>query len=198
MARTRAADYDDKRNAILKQSSRLFADGGFERTSMSQVATTCGVSKALLYHYYDSKEALLYDILYGHLKELVDAVEEAERLDGSAEDRLRALVGAILDAYRDADAEHKVQINALASLPEDKQRELKAMERSLVDKVAAVVAQVNPALDNGSPMLKPVTMSLFGMLNWHYMWYRPDGPVGREDYADLATKLIINGAREID
>ena len=122
MARTRAADYDEKRNAILKRSSRLFADGGFERTSMSQVANTCGVSKALLYHYYASKEALLYDILYGHLKELVDAVEEAGSATGTAEDRLRALVGAILDAYRDADAEHKVQINALASLPEDKQR----------------------------------------------------------------------------
>jgi hypothetical protein len=43
----------------------------------------------------------------------------------------------------------------------------------------------------------PVTMSLFGMLNWHYMWFRDGGPMTREDYADLATTLLIEGAQAL-
>jgi TetR/AcrR family transcriptional regulator len=46
-------------------------------------------------------------------------------------------------------------------------------------------------------LLKPVTMSLFGMLNWHYMWFRDKGPVSREDYADMVTTLLIEGAQAL-
>lgn len=194
MARTRAVDYDEKREAILKQSARIFADGGFERTSMSSVAAACGVSKPLLYHYYDSKDAILFDIIRGHLQELVDAVKAADEPGSDPERRLRNLVGALLDRYRDADAEHKVQINGLSSLPEDWQEELKRMERELVRMFADALRAAVPGLDDGR-LLKPVTMSLFGMLNWHYMWFRTEGPVSREEYADIATGIILNGAR---
>lgn len=196
MKRARAADYDDKRNAILLRSARLFAEGGFERTPMSGVAAACGVSKPLLYHYYDSKEALLFDILHRHLKDLCDMAAAADRPEAEPEERLRSLVGAILDGYRDADAEHKVQINALSSLPEDKQEILKALERELVARFANALRGVVPALDDGR-LLKPATMSLFGMLNWHYMWFRPDGPVSRKDYSEIATRIIIGGARDL-
>jgi TetR/AcrR family transcriptional regulator len=194
MARTRAVDYDEKRDAILKRSARIFADGGFERTSMSSVAAACGVSKPLLYHYYDSKDAILFDIIRGHLQELVDAVEAADDPRAEPEQRLRALVGALLDCYRDADAAHKVQINGLSSLPQDWQDELKGLERELVRVFADALKAAVPALDDGR-LLKPVAMSLFGMLNWHYMWFRPEGPVSREEYADIATGIILNGAR---
>jgi microcystin degradation protein MlrC len=40
-------------------------------------------------------------------------------------------------------------------------------------------------------------MSLFGMLNWVYMWFRPGGPVSREEYADLATRLILEGVKAV-
>jgi TetR/AcrR family transcriptional regulator len=49
----------------------------------------------------------------------------------------------------------------------------------------------------GSPLLSPVTMSLFGMLNWHSMWFRADGPMTREAYAELVTDLILAGARDV-
>ena len=196
MKRARAVDYDDKRNAILQRSAQLFAEGGFERTPMSGVAAACGVSKPLLYHYYDSKEALLFDILHRHLKDLCDMAAAADRPEAKPEERLRSLVGAMLDGYRDADAEHKVQINALAALPEDKQNTLKALERELVSRFADALKGVVPALDDGW-LLKPVTMSLFGMLNWHYMWFRPEGPVSRQEYGDIATRIIIGGARDL-
>jgi microcystin degradation protein MlrC len=40
-------------------------------------------------------------------------------------------------------------------------------------------------------------MSLFGMMNWVYMWFRPGGPVSRDEYADIATTLILEGVKAV-
>ena len=195
MPRTRAKDHDDKRIAIMETAARIFADGSYDRTSMAQLATECGVSKALIYHYYASKEALLFGIIDTHLSELIDAAEEADIPDASPEVRLEGLVAALLEAYRDADAKHKVQLGALSLLPDDQQAHLKGLERKLVARFSDAVRALNPDVFDGKPLLKPVTMSLFGMLNWFYMWFRDGGPVSRRDYARLATKILVSGVR---
>lgn len=196
MARPRAADYDGKRKAILDRSAKLFAKNGYDRTSMAEVAAACRVSKALLYHYYVSKEELLFDILKLHLDELIGAVRAVDaKLTPKV--RLRALVGALLEAYRDADSQHKIQINELSKLPAAKREKLIALERELVRIFSDAIGAVNKNVGASSRLLKPVTMSLFGMLNWHYMWFREGGPMSREEYASLATQLLIEGAASL-
>jgi TetR/AcrR family transcriptional regulator len=196
MARPRSADHDTKRRAILNRSAALFAQNGYDRTSMAEVAAACGVSKALLYHYYVGKETLLFDILSEHLQELIDAVNAVDpKLEPRA--RLRKLVGALLEAYRDADHEHKIQINEMAKLPADRKKDLIGLERDLVAVFARAIADVLPAIGRSKTLLKPVTMSLFGMLNWHYMWFREDGTMNRDAYADLATTVLIEGAQAL-
>jgi TetR/AcrR family transcriptional regulator len=196
MARPRAADYDGKRKAILDRSAKLFAKNGYDRTSMAEVAAACRVSKALLYHYYVSKEELLFDILKLHLDELIDAVRSVDS-KLTPKRRLRALVGALLEAYRDADSQHKIQINELSKLPAAKREKLIALERELVRIFSDAIATVNKNVGASPRLLKPVTMSLFGMLNWHYMWFREGGPMSREEYASLATQLLVEGAASL-
>ena len=158
MARTRATDYDDKRRAILDRSAELFAEHGYDRASMSRIAEACGVSKANLYHYYKDKEELLFDVIRFHLEELLEVVEAADRPDLAPEARLKELVAALLEAYRDADAQHSVQINGLRLLPSDRQGELKTMERDLVRIFSDAVAGVAPQL-KGTKLLKPVFLN---------------------------------------
>jgi AcrR family transcriptional regulator len=193
MARTRAQDYDAKRLAILTRAARLFAQFGYPGTSITMIAQACGMSKALLYHYYPDKEAALYDILSAHLQMLIAAVEKAAAAARNADERLYAIAAALLDNYRDADAEHQIQIANLKLLPEDRQNELKAMERVLVAIFSDALAEAIPSIGRG-PLLKPMTMSLFGMLNWHYLWFRPGKGLDRDDYARLVTRLVTAGA----
>jgi TetR/AcrR family transcriptional regulator len=193
MARPRAADHDLKRRAILDRSAELFADRGYARTSMSEIAAACGTSKALLYHYYENKEQLLHDLLKAHFIKLDEAVQAADAISAPPIERLRRLVSALLAAYEGADALHKVQINELAALPLERQQELKSYERRLVELFAGVLRDINPALGKGNHLLKPVTMSLFGMINWSYLWFRPDGAISRAAYADLVTRMTVDG-----
>ena len=192
MARPRATDYDDKRRAILDRSAALFSEHGYDRASMSRIAEACGVSKATLYHYYTDKDELLFDVIRFHLEKLLKVVGAADKPDLAPKPRLRELVAALLEAYRDADAQHNVQISSMRFLSDARQGELKTMERTLVRTFSDAVAAVAPQLD-GTHLLKPVTMSLFGMVNWHYLWFKTPGPVSRADYADLVTRLIADG-----
>jgi AcrR family transcriptional regulator len=196
MARTRASDYDDKRRAILNRSAELFSEHGYDRASMNKIAKACGVSKANLYHYYKDKEELLFDVIRFHLEELLEVVEAADHPELSPDARLRDLVGALLEAYRDADSQHNVQISSLRFLPPERQAELKGMERELVGIFSQAVTGVAPQL-KATRMLKPVTMSLFGMINWHYLWFKSTGSVTRADYADLVTRLVSDGTRNL-
>lgn len=197
MARPRAADYDGKRKVILDRSAKLFAKNGYDRTSMSEVAAACRVSKALLYHYYVSKDELLFDILKSHLDDLIAAVHAIDT-ELSPHERLRALVGALLGAYKDADHQHKIQINELSKLAASKRQQLIALERELVLIFSSAIGALNKTVGKSPRLLKPVTMSLFGMLNWHYMWFREGGQMSREEYADLATQLLVAGAASLE
>ena len=184
MPRGVARDHDEKRAALRKGAARYFAEHGFDRASMTGAAKACGVSKALLYHYYDGKEALLFDILEDHLGALADRAEAAEGgIDG--------LIHAILSAYADADAEHKLQIDALNALPEDMRAPLVALQRRLVSAMGTAVCALRP--DLGADQRRAAVMSVFGMLNWVFMWHRPDKGLSREAYADLAADFVTAG-----
>src|ERR1700716_3028121 len=127
MARTRANDYDRKRQGILSRSATLFAEQGFTGTSIPMIAEACGVSKALMYHYYRSKDAVLFDLLQDHLQNLVIAVEAAAQSADDGRERLFAISAALLEAYRGADAEHQVQIASLKPPPPAQPELLKGM-----------------------------------------------------------------------
>ena len=165
---------------------------------MSQIATAAQVSKALLYHYYPSKDALIFAIIITHLEGLEAAIEVADDPTLPPHQRLRKLVGAVLENYRGADNQHKVQLNATTALSDDQKAEITALERSIIKRFSVVLNQLNPALNSKErPLLMPVTMSLFGMMNWVYMWFRDGGRISREDYADVATTLILEGIKSV-
>ncbi len=193
MARSRAHDFEDKQRAILRSAAAVFAESGMDRASMSQIAARAEVSKALLYHYYASRDALIFDILRTNLGELETVILAADRPEAPPRDRLRVLVHAVLEQYRDADDCHKLQLNSTHALPEPQRSEILAIERRIVRHVAGILRAIHPDIEAERPLLMPVTMSLFGMMNWVYMWFREGGPITRTDYADLATDLLLDG-----
>ena len=172
----------------------MFATEGYDRASMAQLARECGISKANIYHYYDSKDALLFDILKSYLEDLRDRICEIEFDDPAPQARLRRVVSEILLAYQGADNEHRVQINGLSFLPEAEQTELRTYQRELVKFLAAILQECAPQVFADEPdKLRAATMSVFGMLNWYFMWNTGAGTQAREDYARLVTDLTLRG-----
>lgn len=196
MARTIAKDHDQKREQILRNAAKVFATEGFDRASMSLLARECGISKANIYHYYDSKDALLFDILETYLRDLRDRICGIDVEGLSPEKQLRAVVAETLLAYQGADHEHQVQIGSMSALPEDQQKLLRGYQRDMVNFVRDIVSANAPDVFKADQeKLRAATMSVFGMLNWYYMWNTGAGSKAREDYASLVSNLTLGGLK---
>lgn len=199
MPRSLARNHDDKRQAILRGAAKLFAREGYGRASMAGVAAACGISKANIYHYYTSKDALLFDILDNHLRGLRDRICGLQLNCLDPADQLRAIVSELLLAYDGADAEHAVQLTAMTALPPQDQATLKAYQRDLVTFLRARIAQLAPtAVAADKSQLRALTMSVFAMVNWHYQWDGGADTQARGAYADLITRLVIRGLPNLD
>ena len=192
MARGRSAGYDDQRELILAQAAALFARRGYHATSMNRVAEACGLSKATLYHYYRDKDAMLVQIADAHVSRLQALVGDvlAQRLKPEAQ--LRELVRRIVVEYADAQHAHRVLTEDVKFLPPVDRQRILDKERSVVAAFAAAVAVLRPDLRDAA-LDKPLTMLLFGMVNWIYTWLKPEGALGHEALAPMVADLFLGG-----
>lgn len=194
MVRTIAKDYDEKRRHILSVAAQVFSRHGVARASMSEVASTCGISKALIYHYYASKDDIIFDILDRYLESLRDRVCGLELSDLSPPEQLRLITRELLLAYEGMDHEHKIQTEGIHLLSSEKQRQLRNYQRQLVDCMSDILVRCSPKkLSTSGKYRREVTMSVFGMLNWFYMWNAHATRQERIDYAATVSELTLNG-----
>ena len=183
MGRSVARDHDAKRAAILKGAARVFARGGVAGASMAGVAAAAGVSKGVLYHYWDGKEALVFDLLDAHLARLRDVA--------TAEDALEPMLRAILLAYEGMDDEHRIQAEGMALLDPARAEVLRGYQREMVAALARALAATAPGLEGRR--LRMATMSVFGMVNWFYMWSPGADRAARTAYARTVAAIATGG-----
>ena len=194
MARTIAKDYDDKRLSILLQAAEVFARDGITRASMNDVAQHCGISKATIYHYYESKDELIFGILDDYLSELRNRILELNLNGKNAEEQLRLVVVEFLLAYEGMDNQHKIQNEGLPLLAKYQQNVLKGYQREMIEVVQKILYSGFPSqFAKNKKQLKFATMSVFGMLNWFFMWNSNATRAERKRYAETVSTLTFQG-----
>lgn len=191
MARPRAATYDDQREQILARAAELFARQGYTATTMNQVAAACGVTKPTLYHYFTDKASLLLHIAGGHVARL-EALSQSLPEVGDPQARLRALIEHFMAAYAHAQNEHRVLTEDVRFLPDEQRQQVLAAERRVVARFADAIVALRPDLQ-AQRLHKPLTMLLFGMMNWTFTWLRPDGAMTYEALGDVIADLFCGG-----
>ncbi len=192
MPRKRAPTFEAQRDDILAAAARLFATQGFPATSMNQVAEACGVAKPTLYHYFEDKQALLAQICDGHVHALLALVDEVKAQQLAPEAQLRGLIERFTRAYADAQDEHRVLTSEIKFLADAERERLLDVERRVVEEFAAALSRVRPELRTAR-LHKPLTMLLFGMINWTFTWLRPEGELSHEAVAALVSDLFFGG-----
>ena len=207
MARPKSATHDIKRDAILDIAAQCFADRSYPAASMSEIATACGTSKARLYHYYDSKEAILFDLMDRYTQRLLslialtDATAQRRNLDDRA--ALHELIRAFLQEYESSATRHVALLNDtqfLSDVPDEHLGTPAISPRELIlnrqrDVVAAVTRALRRAYPNrlNAANQTAITMMLFGMINWTFTWLRPGGPISYVAFADEVIALLEKG-----
>ena len=192
MARTQAADYDQKRDTITEQATQLFARKGFAETSIADLAAQCRVSKSLIYHYYHSKEDILFDVMVGHMDELVGVVDAVVGRSDPPEETFRNLSRELLRRYIGAADRQKVLLYELDSLPAPQRSEIVSKQRHVIEKVEALLIACAPGVARAPHRLRAQTMLYFGMINWTHTWYNNSGKVSRNQLADMAADAALS------
>jgi AcrR family transcriptional regulator len=190
--RGRAKNYDDQRELILARAATLFANRGYPGTSMNEVAQACGLSKATLYHYYDDKYTILVSIAEGHVQRLHALVTEATAERLAPEAQLRELIKRIVLEYADAQHAHRVLTDDVRFLNHDDRERILGKEREVVAGFARAVAALRPDLKKAR-LAKPLTMLLFGMINWTFTWMKPTGALDHAAIAPMVADLFLGG-----
>ena len=197
MARTQATDFNDRREFIIERALHLFAEKGFLGASVADLAAACKTSKSLIYHYFPSKEDILFEAMDSHIKTLSNAASSIAATDTAPADKLRALIHAFMHLYVGAAARHKVLINELYHLPPNRRDIIVGRQRRLIQLVVDLVAEIQPQLKTRPEMMRPVAMLFYGMLNWTHTWFDPKGPATVDTIAELMGDLMIGGLKTL-
>ncbi len=196
MARPKSPTHDLKRDEILNLAAQCFAHRSFPAASMNDIAAACGTSKARLYHYYESKEAILFDLLDRYTQRLLALIGEAEahaqRQNLSERAALHALVRSFLAEYESSATRHVALVSDTKFLG-DVQRELILnRQRDVVAAFTRFIRRAYPDRVNAANQTA-LTMMLFGMINWTFTWLRPGGPMSYAAFADEVVAVLEQG-----
>jgi AcrR family transcriptional regulator len=193
MARTRSENYDGIYLGILTNAAALFSAQGYPRSSIADLADACKLSRGALYHYFDSKEAILFAILDAHIREMIQRVETAVSAGGRTLTQFQNVIRAIVEVNAKSPHEQRVLIHDLSFLNEEEQQIIKSLERQLVDIVTELLVRLDAEGRIVKRTKKIYTMILFGIINYTYTWYDPKGAIGPNEFADMAVELFLHG-----
>lgn len=181
---------------LLAAATRLFADQGYDRTSVQEIVEAAGVTKGALYHYFGSKDDLLHEV-YGRVLRL-----QQERLDALAgtdapvERRLRqAAADVVVTTIENLD-DTKIFFRSMHHLAPEKLRQVRAERRRYHERFRALVeeGQRLGVFSRATPADLVVDYH-FGSVHHLSSWYRPDGPLAAQEVADHLADLLLRALR---
>ncbi|HHL43321.1 MAG TPA: TetR/AcrR family transcriptional regulator [Hellea balneolensis] len=195
MARTQAPDFNDKCAIITKHAAGLFAEKGFAGASVSDLAKKCNISKSLIYHYYPSKEAILYAVMTEHIDKLLKVVDSVDLEAPDKRAEFKSLTRALLKQYGGAAKKQKVLLYELDFLPKPMRKDIVHKQRQIIDTVHTLLMNCAPEGSLDDDLARTKTMLFFGMINWTNTWFKSKGKMSREALADQATETILKSLK---
>lgn len=176
---------------VERTAARMFAEKGYERTNLDEIAAALDLSGPSLYYYFSSKEELFLRCIESSAEEVQERLRELADSGGSAEDRLRRLVREqVLIELRDypdfAPLFFRIQVPVPAI--QERLAELRRQHGELFTKVGYECADEHGIKRDEARIS---LLMAFGALAYLPMWYDPDGALGPEELADMISSIVV-------
>jgi AcrR family transcriptional regulator len=170
----------------------LFAERGYAGSSLRDLARASGMSLAGLYHHFDSKDKLLYELQRDAYERLMKPLGSIPS-DAEPAKKLEALVGNHLRFFAADITAMKVLSHEAEALDGDLGDRIRRLRRKYYSHFLSIVTELLRVLRRKDLNPRAATMTLFGMINWIYTWYKPatDGPPDK--LANQMVGIFLNG-----
>jgi AcrR family transcriptional regulator len=186
--------YDQKHEFILRTAARIFAEKSYHSTSMRDISRATNVSLAGLYHYCKSKEELLFLIQDNCFGRVLERLEQRLEKVGDPVTKLGIFIENHLSFFAANMSEMKVLSHEAESLGGDLYTHVSTRKDNYTKLARQILREVQETQESTEPIdLTVATYALFGMMNWIYNWYDPQGKMNVADLASNVMKLFLNG-----
>jgi len=186
--------YDQKLEFILRSAARIFAEKSYHSTSMRDISRATNVSLAGLYHYCKSKEELLFLIQDNCFGRVLERLEQRLQDVDDPIAKLCIFIENHLSFFAANMSEMKVLSHEAESLGGDLYTHVSTRKDNYTKLAREILREVQATQQSKERIdLTVATYALFGMMNWIYNWYDPQGKLKVSDLADNVMKLFLNG-----
>jgi AcrR family transcriptional regulator len=185
----------DSRQEILRTAARLFQQRGYDATSMNDVAAALKLSKGGLYHHFQSKDEILFEIMDHAMEITQERVVTPVRGIADPEERLRALIRLHIEVVLSPrDREITVMLHENHPLPPALRKRINARKKDYIHFVENLMAEVQRLRQSkGGVSPRAAAFALLGMINWIYQWYKPEGDLQTNNLIPQFTNLVFGG-----
>src|SRR5216683_2284102 len=184
--------YENQMERLLEHAARIFCDKGYEGASMRDLSRACGMSVAGLYHYFSSKEELLYLIQKHAFRTIIDQVRRRLAVSDDPEERVRIFIENHLEYFLANKEAMKVLTHEDERLKNGRGAEIRAIKREyyrICLELMEDLRRVKGLQFSG----RLAVLSLFGMINWIYTWHNPRVDAGAKVLARQMGDLFLCG-----
>jgi len=184
--------YGQRLSEILVHATRVFDEKGYEGASMRDLSRATGMSLAGLYYYFDSKEKLLYLIQKHTFGTIVERLRERLKTSSDPEQRIRICIFNHLEYFLANQQGMKVLSHEDEVLKNHFGAEIAAIKREYYRICIELLDDLKHELGLQFSS-RTAVLSLFGMMNWIYTWYKPRADGGAEKLAQEMGDLFLRG-----
>ncbi|WP_299537618.1 TetR/AcrR family transcriptional regulator [uncultured Streptomyces sp.] len=181
---------------LLAAATRLFAEQGYDRTSVQEIVEAAGVTKGALYHYFGSKEDLLHEVYARVLRLQQERLDAVADLAAPVEERLRrAAADVVVTTIENLD-DASIFFRSMHQLSPEKNKQVRQERRRYHERFRALIEEGRRAgvFSDASPADLVVDYH-FGSIHHLSTWYRPDGPLTKQEVADHLADLLLRSLR---
>lgn len=193
------AEPDSRRAEICRAAARIFRDKGFDATAMSDIARALRMTKAGLYHYFPSKEAMLFEIMTFGLERMEEEVIAPAAAIRDPENRLRQILLQHARIITRAEGVVAQLFHEQRALPAHMRKVINDQERRYFHLVRDTLKELKAAGRLRDVELSVAALSLIGMVQWVPRWFRPDGRLtidqAARELSDLAFAALLKPAK---
>jgi AcrR family transcriptional regulator len=149
-----------------------------------------------MYHYYGSKDDLLYEVYHQLLTMQLTRLNEIVKSTGTPEERLRAAAADVVESSLENLDDMIVFFRSLHMLPEDRQTQIRAERRAYHDQFKALVEEGMADGSFRTAVPSDIVVHFYlSTVNQLGSWFRPDGLMTAAEVAQQYTELLIGGLR---
>jgi AcrR family transcriptional regulator len=190
MARPRSPQ---KSKEIHDVVARFFAHRGYHHTSMREIARELGLNQSSLYHYFTSKEDVLFRLMNDAMDDVLEKLEEICASDLPAEHKLKKMLHSYIRSYAGDQERLILLVNEMHSLTEKNRLILVEKQRKYVQLIKSILKELvdEEKMKEIDPSV--ATFAFFGMVHYTIKWYHKDGPITLDELAGQFVELFTKG-----